>query len=120
MVRSRQKNGVGANRGSGVSPTTPLGAKTVSVAIAPPLLTGGERKVAGNASIGESGNQTVREGRERLNLSVGPQVKLAVENLSSLLGMTESQLVAHALLMAMPALLNQAETVTKMRGGFNG
>lgn len=68
----------------------------------------------GGKQTSKSTNQ-VKEGRERINLSVGPEVKKAVENLAMLLGMTESQLVVHALIGAMPSLHQQAVTVSQLR-----
>lgn len=103
MVQMKKKN----NRNVSVSRAVPVGAKV----IAPPLVTRGESKVTGAVLESEHGNQLVREGRERLNLSVGQNVKKAVVDLAGVLGMTESQLVVHALLMAFPQLRQQALSV---------
>jgi hypothetical protein len=52
--------------------------------------------------------------RERLNLSLGPDVKETVQFLARYLGMTESQLVVHALLMSLPELHKQASVVATL------
>lgn len=58
--------------------------------------------------------------RERLNLSIGPEVKQAVVALARVLGMSESQLVVHALLMSFPALREQASGILAFSQGEGG
>jgi hypothetical protein len=52
--------------------------------------------------------------RERLNLSLSPQVREAVSTLAGMLGMTDSQLVLHALMQALPDLERQALVVAQL------
>lgn len=75
-------------------------------------------------------NREKQEERERLNLSVGVEVKQAVQTLAAVLGMSESQLVVHALLSSFPTLFAQANAVStlasapgdirELRPGHNG
>lgn len=102
--RQKRKNGVSA----GVS----RAALTRAKIDAPPQLTGEEREgTKGSAAMHQSG----QDGRERLNLSVGRDVKKAVKSLAVVLGMSDSQLVVHALLMALPQLREQAVTAISFR-----
>lgn len=108
MVQNRQKKIAARSGAAGVSSARPSGVNSSNKAMTtPPSNTGG--------NTNDEMHQKVRDGRERINLSVGPEVKKAVENLAILLGMTESQLVVHALIGAMPSLHQQAATVSQLR-----
>lgn len=68
-------------------------------------------KTGGTSSDSEEGGGTKRE---RLNLSLSPQVREAVSTLAGMLGMTDSQLVLHALMQALPDLERQALVVAQL------
>lgn len=99
--RARALHGTQAVRGGAGSP------------IPPHSNTGGTDRFDQGLDKHQMGaNQT----RERLNLSLGPELKTAVEALSRVLGMSESQLVVHALLMSLSVLQGQANAVLEYSG----
>lgn len=82
----------------------------ISSDMSPPSNTGGTS--ADDLSVEQ--NQLVLKDRERLNLSLNPNVRETVRVLARILGMTDSALVAHALMQSLPDLLKQAEVVLNL------
>lgn len=84
--------------------------KGINSDMSPPSNTGGTS--ADDLSVEQ--NQLVLKDRERLNLSLNPNVRETVRVLARILGMTDSALVAHALMQSLPDLLKQAEVVLNL------
>lgn len=69
----------------------------------------------GNSEEGsEDGKHQAVSSRERLNLSLSPEVRESVRALASILGMSDAQLVSHALMQSFPELLKQAQVVLNL------
>lgn len=56
-------------------------------------------------------------GRERVNLSVSPELRRLLKSYARTLGMTEAQLVLHGLLLSIPQLQDQVRAVRQTLGG---
>jgi hypothetical protein len=89
------------------TPGEPVG---INLDMSPPSNTGGTDT---NAQ-GVEQNQSVQKDRERLNLSLSPKVRETVRVLARIMGMTDSALVAHALMQSLPDLMEQARVVINL------
>lgn len=84
----------------------PVGSPSVSP---PSSNTGGTGGSASRGSVHQSGTD---EARERLNLSISPQLRISLEVAARFLGMSASQVALFAIIQGMPELEKQAKAMS--------
>lgn len=66
----------------------------------------------GNAARGATHQSGTDEARERLNLSISPQLRIALEVAARFMGMSASQVALHAIVEGMPRVAEQAKAMS--------
>lgn len=72
--------------------------------------------------LGERRNQMEQttEVRERLNLSISMQLRVALEAAGRIMGMSASQVALHALMEGMPKVMEEAEALMQLHNVAKG
>ncbi|MCY1297025.1 hypothetical protein D9M69_447720 [compost metagenome] len=107
MVKTAKEGAEPQKHRSG-SERAPGGAKT---AAPPSSNTGG---TGGNAARGVMNQSGTDEGRERLNLSISPQLRIALEVAARFMGLSASQVALHAIIEGMPRISEQARAMSTL------